>query len=127
MKILDRLKKLEQRRTESHAAIFFGIYDHALPSGWHYVGKGGERVNIMRLPDETDESLRGRAAAACRADCAGTTPILFQIDEHWENVGGFILPKVQGEAAWGEAAAEQQDELIGRVQRCTVNPLLTHR
>ena len=40
----------------------------APPDGW-YFNANGQRVNIMRLPDESDEALQNRAAAAGRATC----------------------------------------------------------
>ena len=42
-------------------------YSHP-PNGW-YFNANGQRVNIMRLPDESDEALQERAAAAGRATC----------------------------------------------------------
>ncbi len=38
------------------------------PNGW-YFNANNQRVNIMRLPGETDEALQERAGAAGRATC----------------------------------------------------------
>lgn len=109
MKILERLRRLEQRKTESHAAIFYSIYD-SVPLGWYYYAEG-ERVNILRLPDETDDALRARAAATYRAAHPGTQPALLQLDDDRENHFGLIVPTAISPEAWETAAVKQQAEL----------------
>lgn len=56
------------------------VYPHPA-NGWYFYANC-QRVTIMRLPDETDETLQERAAAAGRATC----------DPRAGNYGVLLLP-----------------------------------
>ncbi len=105
-----RITVLEQQAQINDNVIFYEVHsdDAEAAPGWFFYCDGG-RVDILRLPDEPDSALRERAAAACRA--ANCPTVLFQIDEHWINHYGFILPTPMTEEEWEKAAWEQQDAL----------------
>jgi hypothetical protein len=79
MKILTRIRQLEQRRTESHGAIFYEVFDTE-PHCFSF-DHDGQRVNVLRLTDETEANFRTRAAGLCRIAQKRKTVMLFQMRE----------------------------------------------
>lgn len=113
MAILEnRIKALEKKQNAAQHEVFIYSIDDVVPLGWYFNSGTGERVCIMRLPDETDEALQTRAVAAALSDRPSNPPSICQISEHLENNGGFILPKILSHEEWERAAAEQQDALV---------------
>lgn len=106
-----RITILEQRAQIDDNVVFFAVHsdDAGVPAQGWFFNWDGERMDILRLPDETDDALRVRAAAACRA--ANCPMVLFEIDEHWINHGGLFVPTPMTAEAWEAAAVKQQTEL----------------
>lgn len=113
--IKERIMQLEQQAEINDNVIFFEVHpddcDDAA-QGWFFY-RDGVRVDILRLPDEADDVLRVRAAAACRA--ANCPMVLFEIDPEWVNHYGLIVPMPMTPEEWEVAAGKQQAELCREV------------
>jgi hypothetical protein len=82
--LTNRLKKLESNTItgDEIQAIFRRIVQPGsrdiCVAGW-YFGHGDNRVDVLRLEDETDDDLRERAAGICREQSGGCFPKLVSI------------------------------------------------